>query len=96
MTMSIDSTTKKPTRPGTLHLPCCKKDAAPAKTVPIPKPLNPDRGVIETTVDVSADLAPAHRKGPPRREIESAISVIDERRATTASDQEPRKESEIC
>jgi hypothetical protein len=67
MTMAT-TTTRTPTRSGTLHLPCCKKDAAPApaKTVTVPKPLNPDRGVIETHADVSPDLAPEHRKGPPR------------------------------
>ena len=52
------------TRSGTLHLPCFKKDAAPVKPVPIPKPINVDRGVVETRADVSASLAPEHRKGP--------------------------------
>ncbi len=67
-----NSTTRNPTRPGTLHLKCfAKTDApapapAPAKPLRVPKMLHPDRGALETRVDVSPDLALEHRRGPPR------------------------------
>ncbi|MGC1860307.1 MAG: hypothetical protein WA733_04080 [Methylocystis sp.] len=73
--MTMTTTPRKDARP-TLHSPT-KKDKAPApakiaapatKTLTIPKPLNPERGVVETSIDVSVDLEPQHRRGPPRRQ----------------------------
>jgi hypothetical protein len=60
--MSMTSTTTRPT----LHLPTKTIAPAPAKTITISRPLNPDRGVVETSADVSVDLAPEHRKKPSR------------------------------
>jgi hypothetical protein len=73
MTMS-QTTTRDGARSGTLSLPT--KTAAPpqAKTIKIPKPLNPDRGALETSADVSVDLEPRHRKGPPR--IKQALDEL--------------------
>lgn len=79
----IENTNKKSTRPGTLHLPCFEKTAAPslapAKPITIKKPLDVDRGALETRADVSPDLAPQYRKGPSRAKAalnELAASLV--------------------
>jgi hypothetical protein len=80
----MTTTTRKDARPGTLHLPTKKDKAPPApakiaapapmKPVAIPKALHADRSAIESNVDVGCDLAPEHRKGPPR--IKQALNEL--------------------
>jgi hypothetical protein len=80
MTMTT-TTTRDGARP-TLHLPSkadkapptAKTTAPPTKTLKIPKPLDPNRGALETNADVSPDLAPEHRKGPSR--IKAALNDL--------------------
>ncbi|HEY8124553.1 MAG TPA: hypothetical protein VIF88_03925 [Methylocystis sp.] len=79
MTMT-NTTTRDGARPGTLHLPTKTTAPAPMKPIAIPKPLDPNRAVVESNADVSVDLAPEHRKPMPRvkaAQCELAKSLIE-------------------
>jgi hypothetical protein len=101
MTLDSATATHNGARSGTLHLPTKKdkaatpaKTTAPAtKTVAIKKPLNPERGVVETSIDVSVDLEPQHRRGPPRRQQaldDLAKSLIELTRDVTLEPRDTR------
>ncbi len=67
--------TLTPRRTGTIHLPGAKP--TPPQPAPIPMPPR-DKFKIETTADVSKELAPEHRKEPIPRECHKLPAKIKE------------------